>query len=137
MMNRIRNSRISATMMGLALLAGFYLSGLGYCLNHGYFCGGSEGHPFISVTDKVYTHNHHKHSPDECSHHPEDPQHIHRKGVLALSGRQQDGADWAPAVQPGKARAGINPVSEDLREDPFARYYYSILFSIRSVVILS
>jgi len=124
-------------MVGLALVAGFYFSGLGFCLNHGYFC---EGIGQYSVCDDNGRCQYHLRScslDQTDSHHPEDRRHLHRKGDPALAGRQAKVQERAPAPRTVGVKVQLAALSIGFRERRFIGFPASTLFSIRTVVILA
>jgi hypothetical protein len=137
MMNRIRNNHIRITIIGLALVCGFFFSGLGFCLNHGYFCKELEQHLITTGVDRFHSHDHHKHSHNECSDHSESRKHIHRKGEPALSEKEQQIQNKMPAVTSIESAGGIDTLVTAPCNDSAGAFSYSTLFSIRSVVMLA
>ncbi|SRR6056297_279951 len=145
MMNIIRNNRFSSTLVVLALAAGLFFSGLGFCLNHGHFCRDLFQHSGINEVPEYHCHPAATESSVyegsglrfQTGHHPEDQHHIHRKGGQALAGRKrtEQKADLSvhPVISnPAAVLSNGSPVAV-----PDASFSYSTLLSIRSVVMIT
>jgi len=143
MLNRIRDDRFRGALITALLAVGLCFSGLGFCLNHGHFCGDlvknagidhiGQEHSAESQLCEAGDSGDHR----ECSHSTKNERHSYREGDLAVAGIQLKDQKTAPSTHAAEISTGTQESDRILPREKVISCSYSTLLSLLSTVILA